>query len=83
MHGQGLISLSIACSVSRNQFVFLIKESAVQTHSNLQIAEQKHVTVEVGRNLWRSFSPTPFSRQGQLEQATQDCVQMAVGYIQR
>lgn len=34
-----------------------------------------HRTIEVGRDLFRSSSPTPLLRQGQLKQITQDHIQ--------
>lgn len=37
-------------------------------------ASQHHRLVEVGRNLWRSISPTPVLKQGHLEPVPQDCV---------
>ena len=38
--------------------------------------------VEVGRDLWRSFGPTPLLKQGHVEGVAQDCVQMAFEYLQ-
>ena len=39
--------------------------------------------VGVGKDLWRSSSPTPLLKQGHLEQAAQDCVQAGFEYLQR
>jgi len=38
--------------------------------------------VEVGRDPWRSFDPTPLLRQGHLEPVAQVHVQMAFEYLQ-
>ena len=38
--------------------------------------------VEVKRDLWRSSGPPPLLKQGHLQQAAQDHVQMAFGYLQ-
>ena len=43
---------------------------------------QNHGMAEVGRDLWRSSSPTPLPKQGHLERIAQDCVQMAFEYLQ-
>ena len=51
-------------------------------HTNLEITEQKHKTVEVGRDLWRSSSPAPLLKVGQTEQVTQDHVQMGFECLQ-
>ena len=37
----------------------------------------------VGRDFWRSSSPTPLPKQGHLEQAAQDLVQAGLEYLQR
>jgi len=39
--------------------------------------------VGVGRNLRGSSSPTPLSKQGHLEEAAQDRVQVSFEYVQR
>jgi len=39
--------------------------------------------VGVGRNLWRSSSPTPLLKQGHLKQVSQDLVQAGFEYLQR
>jgi len=39
--------------------------------------------VGVGRDLWGSSSPTPLPKQGHLEQAAQDLVQVGFEYLQR
>uniref|UniRef100_A0A8B9P213 CUB and sushi domain-containing protein 3 n=1 Tax=Apteryx owenii TaxID=8824 RepID=A0A8B9P213_APTOW len=39
--------------------------------------------VEVGRDLWRSSSPTPLLKQGHLEHVAQDCIQAGFEYLQR
>ena len=41
-----------------------------------------HRKLEVGRDLWRSSGPTPLLKQGHLELAAQDHVQMASEYLQ-
>lgn len=43
---------------------------------------QKHRRVEVGRDLWRSFFPTPLLEQCYLEPVAQDHYQMACEYVQ-
>jgi len=42
-----------------------------------------HRIVRVGRDLCESPSPTPLPKQGHLEQATQDLVQVGFEYLQR
>jgi len=37
--------------------------------------------VEIGRDFWRSPSPTPLLKQGHPEQAAQECVQAGFEYI--
>ena len=44
---------------------------------------QNHRMAGVGRDLWRSPSPTPLSKQDHLEQVAQDCVQAGFEYLQR
>ena len=39
--------------------------------------------VGVGRDLWGSSSPTPLPKQGHLQQAAQDLVQVGLEYFQR
>ena len=39
--------------------------------------------VEVGRDLCGSSSPTPLPKQGHLQQAAQDFVQVGLEYLQR
>jgi len=39
--------------------------------------------VGVGRDLWGSSSPTPVPKQGHLQQAAQDLVQVGFEYVQR
>jgi len=36
------------------------------------------IVVTVGRDLWRSFGPTPLLTQGDQQQVAQDCIQMAL-----
>lgn len=38
--------------------------------------------VEVGRGLWMSFGPALQLKQGHLDTAAQDCIQMAFEYLQ-
>jgi len=38
----------------------------------MQLISQNHRTADVGRHLWQSLSPTPYSKQGQLHQVAQD-----------
>jgi len=38
---------------------------------------------EVGRDLWGSSSPTPLLKQGLLQQAAQDHIQVGFEYLQR
>ena len=38
--------------------------------------------VEVGRDFWRSSSPTPLIKQGHWEPIAQDCVETAFEYFQ-
>jgi len=42
-----------------------------------------HRTVGVGRDLCGSSSPTPLPKQGHLQQAAQDLVQVGFEYLQR
>jgi len=44
--------------------------------------QQNCKTAEVGRDLWRPSRPTPLLKQGHLELAAQDRVQMAFEYLQ-
>ena len=44
---------------------------------------QNHRMVGVGRDLWGSSSPTPLPKQGHLQQAAQDLVQVGLEYLQR
>ena len=44
---------------------------------------QNHRIVEVGRDLCGSPSPTPLLKQGHLQQAAQDRVQVGLEYLQR
>ena len=44
---------------------------------------QNHRTLLVGRDLCGSSSPTPLPKQGHLEQAAQDLVQVGPEYLQR
>ena len=44
---------------------------------------QNHRMFGVGRDLCGSSSPTPLPKQGHLQQAAQDVVQAALGYLQR
>lgn len=44
--------------------------------------KQSYAIVEVGRNLWSSSSPTPCSKQGDLEQVTRDCAQSGFECLQ-
>jgi len=37
----------------------------------------------VGRDIWGSSSPTPLPKQGQLQQAAQDCIQAGFEDLQR
>lgn len=37
---------------------------------------------EIGKDLWRSSTSTPCSKQGQLQQLAQDCVQVGFEYLQ-
>jgi len=48
-----------------------------QSDNNRKHRSQNHRQVTVGRDLWRSSSPTTLLKQGLLEQAAQDCVWMA------
>jgi len=43
---------------------------------------QNHTTVKVGRELWRSSSPTPLLKQGHLQPVSQDHDQTAFEYLQ-
>jgi len=44
---------------------------------------QNHRMVGVGRDLWRSSSPTPLPKQALQDQAAQDLVQADFEYLQR
>jgi len=44
---------------------------------------QNHRIVGVGRDLWGSSGPTPLPKQGHLEQAAQDLIQVGIEYLQR
>jgi len=44
---------------------------------------QNHRTVGVGRDLCGSSSPIPLLKQGRLQQAEQDCIQVGLEYLQR
>ena len=46
-------------------------------------ASQNHRMFGVGRDLWRSPSPTPLPKQSHLQQAAQDLVQAGLEYLQR
>jgi len=39
--------------------------------------------VGIGRDLWRSLSPTPLPKQGHLQQSARDLVQAGLQYLQR
>jgi len=52
-------------------------------HSHKVGNTQNHRVVGVGRDLWRSSSPTPLPKQGHLKQGAQDCVQVGFKYLQR
>ena len=54
----------------------------IQKISGLFIS-QNHRMVGVGRDLCGSSSPTPLPKQGHLEQAPQDLVQVGLEYLQR
>lgn len=41
-----------------------------------------HRMIEVGRDRWRSCSPTSLLKQCPLEQVIQDCIQVGVEYLQ-
>lgn len=41
-----------------------------------------HRMVEVGREHWRSSTPTSLLKQGPLEHAAQDCIPVGVEYLQ-
>ena len=47
------------------------------------IKSQNHRMVGVGRDLWGSSGPPPLPKQGHLQQAAQDCVQVDLEYLQR
>jgi len=47
------------------------------------ISSQNHRVVGVGRDLYRSSSPSPLPKQGHLQQAAQDLVQVGLEYLQR
>ena len=44
---------------------------------------QNHRVVGVGRDLCGSSSPTPLPKQGLLQQAAQDVIQVGLEYLQR
>jgi len=46
------------------------------------LCSQNHRMAEAGRDLWRSFCPTPLLKQGHLELVAQDNVRMAFEYLQ-
>jgi len=50
---------------------------------NPNLRSQNHRTVEIGRDLWGSSSPTPLPKQGHLQQTAQDLVQAGLEYLQR
>jgi len=39
--------------------------------------------VGIGRDFWRSCTPTPLPKQGHLQQAAQDLLQAVFEYLQR
>jgi len=47
------------------------------------MTHQNHRMVGVGRDLCGSPNPTPVPKQGHLEQAAQDLVQVGLEYLQR
>jgi len=51
--------------------------------TNCLTVSQNHRMVGVGRDLWGSSSPTPLPKQGHLQQAAQDLVQVGLEYLQR
>lgn len=46
------------------------------------MVSQNHRLVEVGRDVWRSSSPSPCSKQGELEQVAQGRVRSGFEYLQ-
>jgi len=44
---------------------------------------QNHRMLGIGRDLWGSSGPTPLPKQGHLQQAAQDLVQVGLEYLQR
>lgn len=55
----------------------LISLCSVGNKTDAKTESWGFIMVEVGRNLWRSPGPTLLLKPGQLEQAAQNCVQMA------
>jgi len=48
---------------------------------NKENISQNHRIVGVGRDLWGSYSPTPLTKQGHLQQAAQDLIQVGFEYF--
>jgi len=44
---------------------------------------ENHRMLVVGRDLWGSSSPTPLPKQGHLQQAAEDLIQVGLEYFQR
>jgi len=58
--------------------------NCIYTKKSLKkIESQNHRMVGVGRDLWRSSRPPPLPKQGLLQQAAQDLVQVGFEYLQR
>jgi len=59
------------------------KPSWLQWFAVVVTESQNHRMFRVGRDLWGSSSPTPLPKQGHLQQAAQDLVQVGLDYLQR
>jgi len=59
-------------------------KTSVSQHMNQRFPpyQRNNRLQEVGRDLWRSSGPIPRLKQGHLDQAAQDHIQMAFEYLQ-
>uniref|UniRef100_A0A8B9PTS4 Tectonin beta-propeller repeat containing 2 n=1 Tax=Apteryx owenii TaxID=8824 RepID=A0A8B9PTS4_APTOW len=62
---------------------WIMIEPPIQFCLSLNNQSQNHRIAEVGRDLWRSSSPTPLLKQGHLEHIVQDRIQACFEYLQR
>ncbi|PKU47740.1 hypothetical protein llap_1940 [Limosa lapponica baueri] len=82
-----VISLSHLIIIEANNVLYFITPFVV-AHPTVSsdpfftiLISEHHRMVEVGRDIWRSSSPTPLLKQGHPEQVTQDHVPSAFEYL--